>query len=133
MGTRGRKSAAEIAVMSGTGIAATRRLSAPPDLTEEQAEVWRGMVSGNPADLFNPGSAPVLAALAMRLRLTPQSRYTPHRAAAAGRRSHDGPRYQRKARLGSFCLFDAKPREFSRGDRAELTRMAEELVHILVQ
>jgi hypothetical protein len=33
-----------------------------------------------------------LAALATRLRLTPQSRYSPHGAAAARRRSFDGPK-----------------------------------------
>ena len=138
MTQRGRKSAAELAIISGAGIATTRRLSAPPDLTEEQSDVWRSIVNGNPADLFNAGSAPVLAALcrhvvagrrvagwiarleeaqdgldeerwfkllvrqeaeskmvaalATRLRLTPQSRYTPHGAAAAGRKHHDGPR-----------------------------------------
>ena len=136
MTQRGRKSAAELATISGAGIATTRRLSPPPDLTEEQSDVWRSIVNGNPADLFNAGSAPVLAALcrhvvaarrvagwiarleeaqdgldeeawfrllahqeaeskavaalATRLRLTPQSRYTPH--GAAGRKDHDGPR-----------------------------------------
>ncbi len=63
MGTRGRKSAAELAVISGAGIASTRRLSAPPELTEDQAEVWRGVVNSLPADWFSQGSAPVLAAL----------------------------------------------------------------------
>jgi hypothetical protein len=33
-----------------------------------------------------------VAALATHLRLTPQSRYRPHGAAAAGRKHHDGPR-----------------------------------------
>ena len=138
MTQRGRKSATELAIISGAGIATTRRLSPPPDLTEEQSDVWRSIVNGNPADLFNAGSAPVLAALcrhvvaarrvagwiarleeaeegldeeawfrllarqeaeskmvaalATRLRLTPQSRYTPHGAAAAGCKDHDGPR-----------------------------------------
>jgi hypothetical protein len=63
MTQRGRKSAAELATISGAGIATTRRLSPPPDLTEEQSDVWRSIVNGNPADLFNAGSAPVLAAL----------------------------------------------------------------------
>ena len=138
MGSRGRKSAAEIAFISGVGITSTRRLSPPPDPTEEQAEVWRGIVNAHPGDWFGPGSAPVLAALcrhvtagrrvagwiarleaaedgldeerwfkllarqeaeskavaalATRLRLTPQSRYTPHGAATAGRGTQDGPR-----------------------------------------
>jgi hypothetical protein len=33
-----------------------------------------------------------VAALATRLRLTHQSRYTPHGAAAAGRKNYDGPK-----------------------------------------
>ena len=40
--------------------------------------------------------------------------------------------YQREIRLGAVCLLDSKPREFSLGDRAELTLMAEEAVSSIV-
>jgi hypothetical protein len=138
MTQRGRKSAAELAIIGLGGLETRRRLDAPADLSTEQAKVWRGVVNSLPADWFSPGSAPVLAALcrhvvagrrvagwiarleeaqdgldeerwfkllarqeaeskmvaalATRLRLTPQSRYTPHGAAVAGRKDHDGPR-----------------------------------------
>lgn len=138
MGTRGPKSSAELSVIGRDGVATSRRLDAPADLSGEQAEVWRAIIGAHAADWFGPGSAPVLAALcrhtvaarrvaswlarieattgdldeerwfrllsrqeaeskmvaalATRLRLTPQSRYTPHGAAAAGRRGGDGPR-----------------------------------------
>ena len=36
--------------------------------------------------------------------------------------------YQREIRFGALCLLDPRPREFSLGDRAELTLMAEEAV-----
>lgn len=39
--------------------------------------------------------------------------------------------YQRQIRLGALCLLDPVPREFSLGDRAELTLMAEEAVSII--
>jgi len=126
-------------LIGGNGVATSRRIEAPLDLSDEQAEVWRSIVSAHAADWFGPGSAPVLAALcrhtvaarrvagwlerleatdgeldedrwfrllarqeaeskavatlATRLRLTPQSRYTPHRAAGTARREPgDGPR-----------------------------------------
>src|SRR4028119_2341521 len=63
MGTRGRKSAAELALIGPNGVETRRRLEAPADLSTEQAEVWRGVVNTLPADWFGPGSAPVLAAL----------------------------------------------------------------------
>lgn len=137
MGARGPKSSNELAAIGPTGIAITRRLDPPEDLTAEAAEVWRGIVNANPADLFSPGSAPllaqlcrhtiaarrvaqslarvetadgdfddvrwfqllarqeaeskVIAQLATRLRLTPQSRYTPHGAATAARKVRTGP------------------------------------------
>lgn len=137
MGARGPKSTSELATIGPAGIALTRRLDPPADLTGEAAEVWRGIVNANPADLFSPGSAPllaqlcrhtvaarrigqwlarietaegeldevrwfqllarqeaeskVIAQLATRLRLTPQSRYTPHGAAAAGKNVRSGP------------------------------------------
>jgi GAF domain-containing protein len=39
--------------------------------------------------------------------------------------------YQREIRFGALCLLDAKPQEFSLGDRAELTLMAEQAVTII--
>lgn len=136
MGQRGPKSGAELATITGSGIAVTRRPAPPVDLSPEGAELWQAIVNANPADLFTPGSAPLLvqlcrhviaarrvagwlarieaseealdealwfklldrqdreskaiAALATRLRLTPQSRYTPHGAAAAGKRTRTG-------------------------------------------
>lgn len=138
MGTRGRKSSAELAIIGPRGVETRRRVEPPADLSTEQAEIWRAIVNAHEAAWFGPGSAPVLAALcrhvvagrrvagwiatleaaetgldeerwfkllarqeaeskvvaalATRLRLTPQSRYTPHGAAAAGRKAHDGPR-----------------------------------------
>src|SRR4028119_1546858 len=63
MGTRGRKSAAELALIGPGGIETRRRLEAPADLSAEQAEVWRGIVNTLPADWFSPGSGPAPAAL----------------------------------------------------------------------
>lgn len=40
--------------------------------------------------------------------------------------------YQREIRFGALCLLDPRPREFSLGDRAELTLMAEEAVSVIV-
>jgi GAF domain-containing protein len=40
--------------------------------------------------------------------------------------------YLRKIRLGALCLLDTRPRQFSRGDRAELAAMAEEVVGEIV-
>jgi GAF domain-containing protein len=41
--------------------------------------------------------------------------------------------YNADVRLGSLCLFDTKPREFSLGDRAELANVADELIGVLIQ
>lgn len=137
MGTRGRKSSTELTTISASGITSKLRLEAPADLTAEQAEVWRAIVNANPADMFNPGSAALLAqlcrhtvaarriaawlwklemaegnldtetwfkllarqeseskiiaSLATRMRLTPQSRYTPGAAATASKAVRNGP------------------------------------------
>lgn len=40
--------------------------------------------------------------------------------------------YHHHTRLGSLCLFDTRPREFSLGDRAELAAMADELIGVLI-
>jgi hypothetical protein len=137
MGARGPKSGTELTTIGPAGVEVKRRLNPPDDLTAEAAEVWRSIVSSNPADLFSPGSSPllaqlcrhtvaarrvaqwlakieqsegaldearwfqllarqeseskVIAQLATRLRLTPQSRYTPHGAATAARKTRTGP------------------------------------------
>jgi len=36
--------------------------------------------------------------------------------------------YQQDIRLGSLCILDVRPRTFSRGDKAELTEMADRVV-----
>jgi GAF domain-containing protein len=41
--------------------------------------------------------------------------------------------YRRELRLGSFCVFDMTPREFSLGDRAELAGLADEVIGLLIQ
>jgi hypothetical protein len=63
MTQRGRRSAAELTTITAAGVTSTRRLPAPPDLTEEQAAVWRSIANASPAGWFGPGSAPVLAQL----------------------------------------------------------------------
>lgn len=52
MGTRGRTSSAELSVISGGGIETVRRPDPPSDLTEEQADEWRAVVTRLPADWF---------------------------------------------------------------------------------
>jgi hypothetical protein len=61
MGTRGRKSAAELTTVGPGGIATARRPEPLADLSDEMAEVWRSIVNGKPGDWFDAGSAPVLA------------------------------------------------------------------------
>jgi hypothetical protein len=61
MGARGRKSAAELAIIGAGGIAVARRLDPPSLISDEMAKVWRGIVNGKPGDWFDAGSAPVLA------------------------------------------------------------------------
>lgn len=61
MGTRGRTSAAELSVISGGGVETIRRPEAPIDLTEGEAEVWRGVVNRLPADWFPTETLPMLS------------------------------------------------------------------------
>lgn len=61
MGTRGRKSSASLAVISGSGIETIRRPEPPEELTDEQAEIWREVVSRLPADWFPRETQPMLA------------------------------------------------------------------------
>ena len=136
MGSRGRKSAAELTTITTDGVALTRRPDPPAYLGDDAAALWRATVNSVAADWFSPGALSLLealcglavsqrytlralqriedgseefdltqwrrvqrqlgevsarvSALATRLRLTPQSRYTPATAARRGR-GHDSP------------------------------------------
>lgn len=52
MGDRGRKSAADLTVVTGGGVTSLRRPHPPGELTDEQAEEWRAVVNRLPADWF---------------------------------------------------------------------------------
>jgi hypothetical protein len=52
MGTRGRTSAAELSLISSSGIETVRRPEPPGDLTDEQGDEWRAVVNRMPADWF---------------------------------------------------------------------------------
>jgi len=52
MGTRGRKSSAELTVIAGSGVEAIRRPEPPEELSDEQAGEWTAIVSRMPADWF---------------------------------------------------------------------------------
>ena len=135
MGSRGRKSAAELTTVGPGGIALMRRPEPPAHMADEASEVWREITGSQSADWFTPGTLPLLealcglavsqrftlravqvierggddfdrdewerlikqlgelsgriATLATRMRLTPQSRYTP---ATAARMGTEGPK-----------------------------------------
>ena len=61
MGSRGRKSGAELEVAQ-VPVSATARPDACYSLRDEESEVWKAVVESLPADWISPGSAPVLAA-----------------------------------------------------------------------
>ncbi len=63
MGARGRKSAAELATITSTGIAVTRRPEPPAHLGDDAAEIWRSITNSLPADWFSAGTLPLLEAL----------------------------------------------------------------------
>ena len=63
MKKRGRKSAAELAVIGSGGIEMVRRPDAPAELSDYQSERWRRIVNAHPADWFSMGAQPVLAQL----------------------------------------------------------------------
>ncbi len=73
MGARGRKSAAELATITSTGIAVTRRPEPPAHLGDDAAEIWRSITNSLPADWFSAGTLPLLEALC---GLTISQRYT---------------------------------------------------------
>jgi len=52
MATRGRKSAASLAVPAAVAVETVQRPDAPYDLTDEQAEEWWAVVNRMPADWF---------------------------------------------------------------------------------
>jgi hypothetical protein len=58
MTQRGRKSAAHLAIVAPIP---TGRPQPPPDLTEEQSEVWRSTAAALPPDWFARETLPVLA------------------------------------------------------------------------
>jgi len=61
MGQRGKKSTAGLPAIHGVPTL-RQRLEPPPELTPDQAETWRAVVASRPADWFDTGSAPLLAA-----------------------------------------------------------------------
>lgn len=63
MGIRGRKSAADLAVIDNSGIVSLHRPAPPSELTDEQADEWRSIVNRLPADWFPRETQPVLAQL----------------------------------------------------------------------
>ena len=52
MGTRGRTSGAALSVISSQGIETIRRPEPPNELTDEQSDEWRAVVTRLPADWF---------------------------------------------------------------------------------
>lgn len=55
----GRKSGANLATVTALPV---RLLAAPEDLSAEQADVWAQVVATKPADWWDAGSVPILAA-----------------------------------------------------------------------
>lgn len=60
MGSRGRKSAAELSVIGAAGVAITRRPEPPAELGDEMAEVWRAQVNSRPAAYFDAAAQRLL-------------------------------------------------------------------------
>lgn len=58
MGTRGRKSAAELEIVPA--IQVCERQKAPHDLTDEECEVWSAVVNTEPAERFSRSNIPLL-------------------------------------------------------------------------
>ena len=52
MGTRGRKSSAELTVIAGNGVETVRRPEPPAELRDEHADEWTAIVSRMPAGWF---------------------------------------------------------------------------------
>ena len=60
MGTRGRKSASELAVVQSGVVATVERPKPPLDLTEQETDVWVETVEAMPADWFPRETWPLL-------------------------------------------------------------------------
>jgi hypothetical protein len=60
MKQRGRLSADALAITSKV-FDRVERLRPPPELTDEEVEIWAGVVNSQPADWLSPGAAPLLA------------------------------------------------------------------------
>lgn len=61
MAQRGRKSASALAVRSAaSAIETIPRPDAPYDLTDEESDVWRGVIDSMPADWFSASTFPLL-------------------------------------------------------------------------
>lgn len=60
MGTRGKSSVADRAVVALVGPAA--RMAAPNELTPAQADIWRQIVATKPAQWFTPDASSLLVA-----------------------------------------------------------------------
>lgn len=61
MGIRGRSSSVSLSVVPADGVLAVRRPDPPSFLTDEQAEIWRAVVSRMVADWFTPETFPLLS------------------------------------------------------------------------
>lgn len=62
MGIRGRTSAADLAVVAGSGAKALpRRPDAPAELSDAEVRTWREIVASLAVDWFTTGDLPVLA------------------------------------------------------------------------
>lgn len=63
MGIRGRRSSADLALITGSGISTIQRPDPPMELTAEQGDEWRQIVNRLPADWFPRETWAVLAQL----------------------------------------------------------------------
>jgi hypothetical protein len=61
MGTRGRSSAAEMAIAPVTPMGSVARQKPPSELTDEEVEIWASVVASEPADWFSASTVPLLA------------------------------------------------------------------------
>lgn len=61
MAQRGRKSAAEVAVLAEVSpVSSEKRLSAPIHMSDAEREVWAQVVNDQPASAFTPTHSPLL-------------------------------------------------------------------------
>lgn len=61
MKQRGRPSSSALTLPSPESLDRVDRLRPPHQLTDEETEVWFGVVNSEPADWFSPSTAPLLA------------------------------------------------------------------------